>query len=94
MRRETLMRAMGIELNELKNHGGFAFCCGGGGGVVDMKHAAPLRYRTMEDKLREVDDTGARDLSDELLRLPAHFRRCPGPFQLGQDPAQPARARG
>jgi Fe-S oxidoreductase len=44
----------------LKNHGGFAFCCGGGGGVVDLKQAAPLRYRTMEAKLREVDDTSAQ----------------------------------
>jgi Fe-S oxidoreductase len=55
----ALMRAMGIELQELKNHGGFSFCCGGGGGVLDIERAAPLRYRTMENKLREIDDTGA-----------------------------------
>jgi Fe-S oxidoreductase len=55
----ALMKAMGIELNELKNHGGFTFCCGGGGGVLDIERAAPLRYRTMENKLREIDDTGA-----------------------------------
>jgi Fe-S oxidoreductase len=55
----ALMKAMGIELNELKNHGGFSFCCGGGGGVLDIERAAPLRYRTMENKLREIDDTGA-----------------------------------
>ncbi len=55
----TLMKAMGIELNELEDHGGFAFCCGGGGGVVDIERAAPLRYRAMEIKLREIDHTGA-----------------------------------
>src|ERR1035438_6585242 len=55
----TLMKAMGIELNELKNHGGFSFCCGGGGGVRSTERAAPLHYRTMENKLREIDDTGA-----------------------------------
>jgi Fe-S oxidoreductase len=55
----ALMKAMGIELDELKNHGGFTFCCGGGGGVLDIERAAPLRYRTMENKLREIDDTGA-----------------------------------
>ena len=55
----TLMKAMGVELNELKNHGGFSFCCGGGGGVLDIERAAPLRYRTMETKLREIDNTGA-----------------------------------
>jgi Fe-S oxidoreductase len=58
----TLMTAMGVELHELKNHGGFSFCCGGGGGVLDIERAAPLRYRTMENKLREIDDTGATTL--------------------------------
>ena len=56
----ALMKAMGVDLHELKNHGGFAFCCGGGGGVIDIERAAPLRYRTMENKLREIDDTGAQ----------------------------------
>ena len=56
----ALMKAMGIELHEMKNHGGFSFCCGGGGGVLDIERAAPLRYRTMENKLREIDDTGAK----------------------------------
>jgi Fe-S oxidoreductase len=55
----ALMQAMGVNLNELKNHGAFSFCCGGGGGVLDIERAAPLRYRTMENKLREIDDTGA-----------------------------------
>ena len=57
-----LMKAMGVELREMKNHGGFSFCCGGGGGVLDIERAAPLRYRTMETKLREIDDTGAATL--------------------------------
>ena len=57
-----LMKAMGVDLQELENHGGFAFCCGGGGGVLDIEQAAPLRYRTMEVKLREIDATGAGTL--------------------------------
>jgi Fe-S oxidoreductase len=57
-----LMKAMGVDLHELENHGGFSFCCGGGGGVLDIEAAAPLRYRTMEIKLREIDDTGAETL--------------------------------
>jgi Fe-S oxidoreductase len=56
----ALMKAMGIDLHEMKNHGGFSFCCGGGGGVLDIERAAPLRYRTMENKMREIDDTGAQ----------------------------------
>jgi Fe-S oxidoreductase len=56
------MKAMGVELREMDNHGSFGFCCGGGGGVVDIERAAPLRYRTMETKLREIDATGATTL--------------------------------
>jgi Fe-S oxidoreductase len=56
----ALMKALGIELTELKNHGGFSFCCGGGGGVLDIERAAPLRYRAMASKLREIDDTEAQ----------------------------------
>jgi Fe-S oxidoreductase len=54
-----IMKALGVELRELENHGGLSFCCGGGGGVLDIARAAPLRYRTMEIKLREIDTTGA-----------------------------------
>jgi len=57
-----LMKAMNVDLHELENHGGFSFCCGGGGGVIDIEKAAPLRYRTMQVKLREIDDTGAQTL--------------------------------
>lgn len=57
-----LMKAMDVDLQELENHGSFSFCCGGGGGVLDIKQAAPLRYRTMEVKLREIDETGAKTL--------------------------------
>ncbi len=57
-----LLKAMNVDLHELENHGGFAFCCGGGGGVLDIERAAPLRYRTMEVKLREIDATGAETL--------------------------------
>ncbi|MBD3647991.1 MAG: (Fe-S)-binding protein [Pseudomonadales bacterium] len=54
-----LMSALGLELKEMKNHGGFSFCCGGGGGVYDLEGARQLRYEVQELKLREIDDTGA-----------------------------------
>ena len=57
-----LLKAMNVDLHELENHGGFSFCCGGGGGVIDIKQAAPLRYRTVEVKMREIDATGADTL--------------------------------
>ena len=40
----ALMKAMGVDLHEMKNHGGFSFCCGGGGGVFDIECAAFLCY--------------------------------------------------
>lgn len=55
-----LMRAMGIVPQEMAKHVGFNICCGGGGGVLDIERAAPLRYRAMENKLREIDSTGAQ----------------------------------
>ncbi len=55
-----LMRAMGIEPTETVRHIGYNICCGGGGGVFDIKRAAPLRYRVVEEKFNEIDQTGAR----------------------------------
>ena len=55
-----LMRAMGIEPTETVRHIGYNICCGGGGGVFDIKRAAPLRYRVIEEKFNEIDSTGAQ----------------------------------
>jgi Fe-S oxidoreductase len=55
-----LMRAMGIEPTETVRHIGYNICCGGGGGVFDIKRAAPLRYRVVEEKFNEIDQTGAQ----------------------------------
>lgn len=55
-----LMRAMGIEPAETVRHIGYNICCGGGGGVFDIKRAAPLRYRVVEEKFNEIDQTGAQ----------------------------------
>lgn len=55
-----LMRALGVVPKETAHHVGFDYCCGGGGGVLDIERAAPLRYRAMQGKLREIDETGAR----------------------------------
>lgn len=54
-----LMAALGLDLHELDDSRGFSFCCAGGGGVMLIQRAAPLRYRAMENKLREIDATGA-----------------------------------
>lgn len=51
--------AMGIELTEMESHGKTQYCCGGGGGVMLIERAAPLRKRAFDIKMRQVDDTGA-----------------------------------
>ncbi len=85
----ALMKAMGVDLHEMKNHGGFSFCCGGGGGVLDIERAAPLRYRAMENKLREIDDTGAQtfltscsDCRRTFDDAQAHFKWEKSPHSL------------
>lgn len=55
----NVLRALGFEIKELKDHGPLAFCCGGGGGVVSNKRADPLRYRAFQLKQRQVEDAGA-----------------------------------
>jgi Fe-S oxidoreductase len=81
-----LMKAMGIELSEMKNHGGFSFCCGGGGGVLDIERAAPLRYRTMENKLREIDDTGASTFVTSCSDCRATFDDAKAHFSWDKTP--------
>ncbi len=55
----AVLRALGFEIKELADHGPFAFCCGGGGGVVSNTRADPLRYRAFEIKRRQIEDAGA-----------------------------------
>lgn len=55
----ALLEALGIDLAEMESHGATNFCCGGGGGVMLIERAAPLRQRAFEIKMRQVDDTGA-----------------------------------
>ena len=55
-----VLAALGFELHELKDHGRFAFCCGGGGGVVSNVRAAPLRAKAFEVKKAQVEATGAK----------------------------------
>jgi len=54
-----VLHALGVDLREMKDTGAFNWCCGGGGGVVTIKRADPLRYRVFQIKMRQVDDTGA-----------------------------------
>ncbi|HVB48319.1 MAG TPA: (Fe-S)-binding protein [Burkholderiales bacterium] len=54
-----VLAALGVELRELADHADAGWCCGGGGGVVAIKHADDLRHGAFRIKMREIDATGA-----------------------------------
>jgi len=54
-----VLRALGSELREPESGGDLNWCCGGGGGVVAIHRADPIRYRAFEIKMRQIDATGA-----------------------------------
>jgi Fe-S oxidoreductase len=55
----TVLNALGVELREMEDGGDYNWCCGGGGGVITIHRADPLRYKTFEIKMKQIDDTGA-----------------------------------
>ena len=54
-----MLGALGVELREMSSNGDLNWCCGGGGGVVTIHRADPLRYKTFEIKMHQVEQTGA-----------------------------------
>lgn len=54
-----VLAALGVELRELDDHADTAWCCGGGGGVIAIKHADDLRHSAFRIKMREIEATGA-----------------------------------
>ena len=53
------MEALGLDLREMTPTGDFAWCCGGGGGVITNHRADKLRYKVFELKMDQVEATGA-----------------------------------
>jgi len=54
-----ILKALGMDLHELEDHGETAFCCGGGGGVLANARAEPLRLKAFEFKKQQVEAAGA-----------------------------------
>jgi Fe-S oxidoreductase len=54
-----VLKALGVELREMDNAGDYNWCCGGGGGVITIHRADPLRYKAFEIKMAQIDGTGA-----------------------------------
>jgi len=54
--------ALGVDLREMESHGTTQYCCGGGGGVLFLNAAEPLRRRAFEIKQHQVEETQADSL--------------------------------
>lgn len=54
-----VLAALGAELREMFPTKGMNWCCGGGGGVVNIQRADKLRHRVFELKREQIDATEA-----------------------------------
>ena len=54
-----VLDALGVELREMYPAKGTNWCCGGGGGVVTIHRADPLRYKVFQLKMKQIEETGA-----------------------------------
>ena len=54
-----VLAALGVELREMEPGKGLNWCCGGGGGVVTIHRADPIRYKVFQLKMNQIEDTGA-----------------------------------
>jgi Fe-S oxidoreductase len=54
-----VLAALGLELRETFPTKGTNWCCGGGGGVIDIERAAPMRRKVFQLKMNQIDATGA-----------------------------------
>lgn len=58
----AVLKALGVELHELPSGGNLNWCCGGGGGVLDIARAEGLRHGNFKVKMRQVEQSGADQL--------------------------------
>ena len=54
-----VLAALGVELREMQPGKGLNWCCGGGGGVVTIHRADPIRYKVFQLKMNQIEETGA-----------------------------------
>ena len=55
----VVLEALGVRLTEMEPAKGTAWCCGGGGGVITIHRADPLRHRVFQLKMNQIEATGA-----------------------------------
>ena len=82
----ALLQALGLPLLEQSHHVGFGLCCGGGGGVLDIERARPLRLQSIQPKLAEIDATGADQLVVSCSGCRATFADAAEHFHWNKSP--------
>jgi Fe-S oxidoreductase len=58
----NVLKHLGVDFREMEYGGDYNWCCGGGGGVVTIKRADPLRRRVFKLKMDQVEKTEAEEL--------------------------------
>jgi len=59
-----------------------AICCGGGGGVIAIKDADPIRYAAFELKIEQVNRVGAKTVAMTCSNCRLQFTDCVQHFDL------------
>lgn len=69
----VVMEALGLTVREPHSPEELNWCCGGGGGVKDIRRADPLRYAAFEIKMKQIGATGANMLATTCNSCRAQF---------------------
>jgi Fe-S oxidoreductase len=59
-----------------------SICCGGGGGVIAIKEADPLRYKVFELKIKQLQEVGAKTVTMTCANCRLQFTDCVQHFGL------------
>jgi len=60
-----------------------AICCGGGGGVIAIKEADPIRYAAFQLKIDQMEEVGAETVVMACSNCRLQFTDCVQHFNLG-----------
>jgi Fe-S oxidoreductase len=74
----NVLKHLDVDFREMEHGGDYNWCCGGGGGVVTITRADPLRRRVFKLKMDQVEKTEA----DQLISACANCRQS---FDDGQE---------
>lgn len=80
----SVLKALGVELREMPGGGDVSWCCGGGGGVISIHRADPLRYKAFQLKMAQVEASGAKEVVTSCANCRQNFADCSEHFHWGK----------